>query len=193
MLNSCLAHRLRGFTILEVLVTVLILAFGILGYASLQGKMQVSQFEAQQRSQAIIILNDMIARLATNRTAAATYVTATPLGTGDSQPASCTGLAIGVARDQCEWSQSLKGAAETEGTSKIGAMLGARGCIEQITAADPTVGICTPSVYRVTVVWQGTVTTSAPSLLCGQNLYGAETLRRALAAQITIGLPACTS
>jgi type IV pilus assembly protein PilV len=181
---------------LEVLVTMLILAFGLLGLAGLQAKMHVAEMESYQRAQAIVLLSDMVERINANRANAASYVTGTasPLGTGDTQAASCTSATFGVARDQCEWSNALKGAAEKTGTTSIGAMIGARGCVEQLQAPNLAVGVCKPGVYRVTVVWQGLSPTATPSLACASaSSYGSTTaLRRAIGANVTIGLTTCS-
>ena len=173
-----------GFSMIETLVTVVILAFGMLGLAGLEARMQVASSESLQRSQAVLLLQDMANRLSANRANAAAYVTATPLGTGDSQPGSCTGL-TGVALDQCEWSLELKGAAEqqTGSGSYIGAMAGARGCIEQTGN--------NPPIFRISVAWQGMAQLNTPSLACGQNLYGADSFRRAIAASVPVACLTC--
>jgi type IV pilus assembly protein PilV len=186
-------HASAGLSLVEVLVTVVILAFGLLGIAALQAKMQVGSIESYQRAQAVVLLDDLRARLLGNPAHAADYVTTAPLGTGDSPAADCTTLAIGAARDLCEWSQELQGAAEqTSSGANSGAMIGARGCVEQVQAPDPTAGVCKPGVYRVTVAWQGMHETRASSLACGANQYGPDANRRAIAVQVTIGLPDCS-
>lgn len=182
-----------GLSLVEVLVTVVILAFGLLGIAALQAKMQVGSIEAYQRAQAVVLLDDLRARVLGNPAHAADYVTTTALGTADSQPSDCTILAVASARDLCEWSQELKGAAEQSGAgTNSGAMVGARGCVEQLQAPDPTAGVCQPGIYRITVAWQGLHETRASSLTCGANQYGAEANRRAIAVQVAIGLPDCS-
>lgn len=179
---------------LEVLVTIVILAFGMLGLAGLQSKIFVAEMESYQRAQAVVLLNDMVDRINANRGVAATYVlgAGTTLGTGDTQPADCSGTAAGAARDKCEWSNALKGAAETSGTTKVGGMIGALGCVTQVQAQNAAAGVCTPGIYLVTVAWQGLNATSIPSATCGQNSYGGdERLRRAISARVSIGLPSC--
>jgi type IV pilus assembly protein PilV len=57
----------HGFTMIEVLVALVILAVGILGVASLQGNALRFTHNAQLRSQAIAIAQDMVERLRTNR------------------------------------------------------------------------------------------------------------------------------
>ncbi len=163
--------------LLEVLISIVILAFGLLGLAGLQLKVQSTETDSYQRAQAILLTEDMAGMLNADRANAASYVTTTPLGTGDSQPADCSAL-TGVQLDMCTWSNLLKGGAETKSGANVGAMTNAVGCIESLGG--------TPSVYRVTVAWQGMSQLSAPSLTCGQNLYGNDGNRRAIASLITI-------
>lgn len=178
-----------GFTLIEVLVAVLILAFGLLALANLQAKVHLGQVESYQRAQAVLLLQDLTNRLQANRTLAVSYVTGTnqPVGTGYTCPTP-TNLA---AQDLCEWSGLLQGNSETLSGVNTGAMIGGRGCIEQIQAPDSTNGVCTPGVYRVTVTWQGLNTTSTPALACAQNLYGDDRYRRAVSTLVTTGFPRC--
>lgn len=186
-------HASAGLSLVEVLVTVIVLAFGLLGIAALQAKVQVGSIESYQRAQAVVLLDDLRARMLGNAAHAADYVTATPLGPADGQPADCSTLAIGSARDLCEWSQELNGAAEqTAAGAANGAMVGARGCVEELQAPDPTAGVCRPGIYRLSVAWQGLHATRASSLACGANLYGPDANRRAIAVQVAIGLPDCS-
>jgi type IV pilus assembly protein PilV len=170
--------RQDGFSMIEVLVTMLILLIGLLGMAGMQAHAQRSEMESYQRIQALVLAQDMVARINANRKNAANYVTASPLGKGDSQPTSCSSL-TGKDLDFCEWSNALKGAAETSSGSGVGAMVGARGCV----AFDAST-----ATYLVSVVWQGVAKTAAPvaSLSCGEGLYGDETLRRVISLPITI-------
>lgn len=194
MLKPHPCHRLQqhGTSMIEVLVTIVIVAFGLLGLAGLQSSIQLALVESYQRAQAILLLSNMTDRMSTNRSQAANYVSGNSFGTGDTQPADCTALAIGTARDQCEWSNALKGSAESSGTTKVGAMVGGRGCIELIQAADASTGVCKPGIYQVTVAWQGMNKTKAPSATCGKDSYGDETYRRAISMQLSVGLLSCS-
>src|SRR6267143_676693 len=100
-------QRQGGFTLLEVLVSLVILVFGLLGLIGLQARTQIATFESYQRGQALILVQDMADRLATNRGAASCYVNPTtvvagvvtpvPLGTGFVGAPTCvaaTGTAI---------------------------------------------------------------------------------------------------
>lgn len=184
--------RQEGTTLIEVLVTIVILAFGLLGIAVFQSKSTVAALESYQRAQAVILLEDMSARLQGNTANAAEYI-ADKVGTGDGRADTCSTLAAGAERDLCEWSSALKGAAETAADkSNVGAMIGARGCIEQLQAANPAAGVCTPAIYRVSVAWQGLHPTIAPSLACAKDAYGDETNRRVIAIQVVAPLLDCS-
>lgn len=159
-------HQQNGTSMIEVLVTIVILVIGLLGLAGLQSRLQVSEMESYQRAQALILLNDMSSRLATNRNNAASYVTtaASPLGVDMTCP---TSTATRQQIDSGEWCNALQGAAETSGGSNLGVMVGGRGCVEDIGSGQ----------YLVTVAWQGLTPISAPpaSVACGQNLYNGTT------------------
>ena len=172
--------RMGGVTMIEVLITIVILTVGLLGVAGLQARMQLAEVESYHRSHAIVLLQDIVDRVAANRRNAMNYVTATPLGTGNAVQ-SCIGL-TGSAYDLCEWNNALLGASETSsGGQQVGAMIGARGCISNVSAT-------MPREFLVAVVWQGVTPTAAPTATtCGQGLYGDELARRALVARIKIG------
>ena len=152
---------MRGVSLIEVLVTMVILAIGLLGLAGLQMRLQASEIESYQRTHALILLDDMAGRLSANRKNAAAYVTASdPLGTGDGQPASCAGN--GQSLDACQWSNALKGVSEQSSSGNVGAMIGARGCVEDLGTGDQ---------FMITVVWQSLTPISAPASNCGAGLY----------------------
>lgn len=175
--------RTGGFSLVEVLVTIVILLVGLLGLAGLQGRALTAQMEAYQRSQALVLAKDMASRIDANRANAAAYVTTalTPpyFGTGH---ADCSTTGAGSAADLCAWHNALLGAAETQGTDKVGAMIGARGCVYQITA--PASGVA--GEYRVAVAWQGLNSTSTPSIDCGSGQYKSEVTRRVVALPVSI-------
>ena len=52
------SHSMRGVSLIEVLVTIVILAVGLLGLAGLQMRLQSSEVEAYQRTQASLLLED---------------------------------------------------------------------------------------------------------------------------------------
>ena len=180
------ASRQRGFTMLEILVSLLILVFGLLGMLGLQAQATVAEFESYQRGQALILVQDMVDRINANRGTAACYlVTTNPstgapsLGSGGATPACVSAAGTTITRamadqDLVQWDEALKGAAEQKGGAKVGTLLSARGCVSFDTAT---------SVYRVAVAWQGMSPTIAPTNVdtaatCGRDQYGSEALRR---------------
>jgi type IV pilus assembly protein PilV len=165
-----LGARLHGFAMAEVLVTMALLAIGMLGMAGLQSKTSAMQMEAYQRAQALSLAQDMADRIAARKTLAANYVS-NDYGTGDEQ--NCSSL-TGYALDKCTWGNAMRGAAEKIGADRVGTLLGGRGCV-----VNPAT-----NQYVVVVVWQGVVGTAAPSVACGRNLYGSETLRRAVVVPV---------
>lgn len=165
-----LTRSQRGMTLIEVLVTIFILAVGLLGMAGLQSRLQQSEMEAYQRAQALLLLNDMANRIALNRNAAASYVTsAGPLGAGMTCP-TATATSTQLERDKSEWCNALQGAGETSGTGTskvmVGAMIGGRGCVVAL-------GGGSSGEYLVTVAWQGLTRLAAPpaGVACGVDKY----------------------
>lgn len=158
-------HSQRGASMVEVLVTLVVIAFGLLGMAGLQMRLQVSEVESYQRSQALLLLNDMASRIATNRTAATAgayaVAAASPLGAGMTCPG---GTSTQAQRDLKEWCEALQGAGEVLGGNNAGAMIGGRGCVENVGGD-----------IMVTVAWQGLTPISAPpaSVGCGAGSYDA--------------------
>lgn len=148
----------RGFSMIEVLVTLIIVTVGLLGLAGLQSRLQVSEIEAYQRAQALILLDDMASRIATNRLNAAAYASATTYGAGMTCP---TAVATTRERDLRDWCLALQGASETLAGASVGAMVGGRGCIQALAGGQ----------YLVTVAWQGLTPIAAPAPTCGQNQY----------------------
>lgn len=179
-LRRAAARRSRGVTMLEVLIAIVILTIGLLGVAGMQAQMQNAEVEAYQRAQAIVLLQDMVDRINSNRRNAANYVTVEPLGTDS--VIDCTAPANVAARDQCAWDAALRGAAETAGGVQLGAMNGARGCISNPVAVMPRQVV-------IAVAWQGVSPTVVPGGTdCGKDEFGADDrFRRAMLATIVIG------
>ena len=178
-------HGQGGTTLIEVLVTLVIIAIGLLGLAQLQVRVQASEMDAYQRAQALLLLNDMVSRINTNRAEAAQYVTGlAALGADMTCP---TDVSTRRATDLTEWCNALQGAGETSGGNRVGALIGGRGCIESLGGTE----------YLVTVAWQGLSPIAAlpDSVACGENEYdGADgsncvgdLCRRAVTARILVG------
>jgi type IV pilus assembly protein PilV len=182
----------RGATLIEILVAMIILMVGLLGLIGVMIQSQRAQLESYQRMQALLLVQDLAARIAANKLAASCYVTATYIGTGNTTvPAAsaCTATATSaqknrVVTDMTEWRDLLLGASETSGTDKVGAILGARGCVTKDASSDN---------YQVSVAWQGSAATGAPpdGIACAKDLYGDDAYRRAVS--VTVQLPNLSS
>ena len=191
-----------GLSMIEVLVSLLILMVGLLGLAGLQTQGLRSEFESYQRVQALNLLQDMVGRISANRGNKSLPTDCTALTTltvptrntcewdniranvnayvdnnvgilTDGQPAVCTAIAVGRLRDTCEWSNALKGAAETSVNGPVGAMIGGRGCVTLVSSDASHISV------QVDVAWQGTGKTfSQTTNLCGKDQYGDDDARR---------------
>jgi type IV pilus assembly protein PilV len=186
--------RQAGFSLVEILVTLVIVMIGLLGLAGVQMRAHQAELESYQRAQALVLVSDMVDRINANRKVADCYAVTTynngqVLGTDNNNPLVCDkGLIyqndVAIA-DLTAWDNMLKGAAEKVDATNVGAMVGARGCITW----DAALGM-----YRVSVAWQGIGRTAAPNddtlpnadlkATCGQGLYGDEKLRREVSANV---------
>lgn len=162
----------RGFTMIEILIALVILAFGLLSLARVQARASLTEVEARQRTQAMALVQDMVDRINLNRKNAAAYV-----GQYTGIAAStCATLPTQVQRDTCEWQDVLAGAETMDGGRLTGAPMAAIGCVD-----NPS-----PNVYVVAVAWQGIVETGAPLSPCGSGDYSTESTRRAFSTVVQI-------
>ena len=190
--TNCIPGRQAGVAMMESLMAMAVLLVGLLGIVGLQAKTQTSHFEAYQRAQALLLLDDMVNRITANRYAAPCYAVTGAggvpyLGTDGADHrgnTTCTAVTGTIQtrtiaeRGMGEWDTLLKGAAELDSSlSNSGAMIGARGCV----SFDPVTDL-----YTVVVVWQGMVPTMAPAVDCANGAYGPDTQRRAVSTTVRI-------
>lgn len=173
-----LRPRQGGASLIEVLVSMVILMIGLLGLVGIMIQSQRSQLESYQRVQALTLVQDMAARLASNKTAASCYVLPTYIGTGNTTVPGCAGGNARYTQDMTEWRNMLLGNAEVAAGSSVGSVLGARGCISNVGG----------STYQISVAWQGSGKVTAPpaGISCGQGLYGDEAARRAVSLTVQV-------
>lgn len=173
--------KYHGFTLIEVLVTMLILVIGLLGLAGLHSTMLRSELEALQRTQAMLLVEDMANRLRTNPKDAREVGNYEGVYGVGSDLVCATATPVDV--DLCAWDTALKGAAvEASGGAEVGAMIGARGCVERLSGATNT-----QVMLRVTVAWQGLSSTAAPELPCGEGEFGDDDgMRRAASVVVAL-------
>jgi type IV pilus assembly protein PilV len=136
--------RQRGVGLIEVLISLVVIAIGLLGLAALQGKAQKAELESYQRSQALILLQDVAGRLRANRNGKNGY----PDG------ASCTNSTCTA--DKAAWQIQLQ---------QTDAPLNGVVCINNDNGAD--------SAFIVSIAWQGLADiTQSTENTCGQSSIG---------------------
>ena len=104
--------RSRGFSLLEVLIALLVLAFGLLGFALLQTMNVRFVQSSNYRTQATNLAYDLLDQMRTNRYQAAWYTNASfAAGTvpraGCSRPTGSIAVSDNVLRWQCQVVQAL--------------------------------------------------------------------------------------
>jgi type IV pilus assembly protein PilV len=167
------ARNQRGVGMIEVLVTLLLLSVGLLGMAALQARAQQAEMESYQRAQALILLEDMANRMNANRIGRNCYVG----NAGQGESTYTLGCDTRADADLQDWEALLDGAAETQDGSQIGAMIGARGCVEALDV--------TGNLFEISVAWQGLSATQAPATnTCGEDAYGSDDLRRVVSRTV---------
>jgi type IV pilus assembly protein PilV len=175
-----------GFAMVEAMVTVVVVAFGLLGIAGLVSRSFVTEVEGTQRTQAMMLLQDMASRIEANRANVSAYVTGSTAITGGAW--ACTQPTL-AQRDLCQWGRLLAGANEALGMRNAGVLVGARGCIFQVDSFN--------RIYAISIAWEGMTTGPAPivgtpaSLAneCGRGMFGAgnENRRRVMTLPVRLG------
>jgi type IV pilus assembly protein PilV len=184
MRTPIVRSRESGYLLIEVLITMFILAIGLLGVVGLQARAQQAETDSYQRTQGLVLLRDIASRINANHgqafnTTGSPYLVPTTAPLGTASTIDCTAPTTTPDIDLCAWDAALKGVAETSGGSNVGTMIGARGCITSPAA----------HTYLVEVVWQGLTPSAAPpsTVACGATNYGAEEQRRAVTTIVQIG------
>jgi type IV pilus assembly protein PilV len=141
----------RGFTMVEILVTIFVMAIGLLGLAGLQAGSLKSNTSAYTRSQAQLLAYDMLDRLRANREGVANGVYDDLMATTPSDP-NCILSGCSVAQmaqhDAYEWSTRLA---------------------QLLPSGTGTVtGTGTGSVFTITVMWDDE-RTGATGTNCGDD------------------------
>jgi type IV pilus assembly protein PilV len=141
----------RGFTLLEIMIAVVVLAIGLLGIASLQALGQRSNHSAYLRSQATALAYDMIDRMRANNAGVKNgdydAIDTTANSYTDPGCASSTCSSSQMAQyDMYDWQQELAAQLPTGNGTVVGAGSG--------------------SEFSVTVMWDDDRNGSA-SLVCG--------------------------
>jgi type IV pilus assembly protein PilV len=204
----------RGVSLIEVLVSLVILSLGVLAVVGLQLVSRRNNADAGQRTIAAQLAYDMVERMRANASSATlpNYVvgiTTPPAGAlyADgavpsvpncaSSATACTPDQV-VTRDLWAWELALEGAAETVSgqTGGKGGLVSPLGCIRRATDDGGGDGI-----YMITIAWRGSMEipdndtltdedcgrVGQPGNTGGLDLYGANnTFRRTLSLPVYI-------
>ena len=107
-------RQLGGFSLIEVLIAILVTAFGLLGFALLQTTSLRFAQGANQRTQATNLAYDLLDQMRANRLVAAQYQTATfapgtvgACGAAAMAPVGAVTVAASVSRWQCQVVRAL--------------------------------------------------------------------------------------
>lgn len=195
-----------GFTLIEILVTILVLALGLQGVMSMQTRAAATEFESYQRGQALALARDMQSRLLSSRGLLTAYLDASISSTDGSAffgngsdainyanadgvcAAPLAGDALSQAKHQaCSWGSDLRGVAEKEGANAVGAMVGARGCVIRV---NPPSSNALADFY-VVIVWQGIVeraepAANSPAGQCASGVNFGTGLRRGVSFRVLV-------
>jgi len=181
-----------GSSLIEVLVSLIVFSFALLGLANLQVVSKQNNHDAVQRLTATLLSKDIISKMRSNATELGTYTSAagtrtlgrtsitaepTPTCQGAATPCTTTQLAI---HDLWQWEQAIDGATETKSGSSVGGMLLPTGCITGPATGDA-------GVYTIAIAWRGKATLKNSAIsTCGAStgLYGTNNeFRRVIAIQ----------
>lgn len=183
-----------GFTLIEVLITFVILAVGVLGIVSLLSVSKTSEYEAVQRARAVNMADGMLERIRNNPGVPASYVTGLTNSipadvdspstepSPNCQTAACTPVQL-AAHDLWIWEQVLIGSTvtiteEDASVTEISGLSEPRGCI----TFTPWGTLANSGQLSVLVQWRGlqesTDGLAGGEPACGTVATGEEAFRR---------------
>ena len=184
----------RGFTLIEVLVTFLIIAVGLLGLAALQQQTTLAQLESYQAAQALNLVEDMSSRIRLNPSAAINDAYTPGATYGQDSLCTVSDANTQAANDLCAWGQSIAGSTvrtaddDPDGAGvNVGAPINAAGCISAKDTSGDGVK------FIVALQWQGVTKSAEVTFTCnGQTqtaadaLFGGEGYRRVLFREVVL-------
>jgi len=161
-----------GVTLIEVLITLLLVSVGMLTTLGMQVKSKEALYDAVQRTSASHLVYDISEKMRSNGLARASYYGtfggSTQAGQACSSGAPCTPAEL-AALDLFEWERMLDGLAEQVGGNAAGGLISPQACI-----TGPAGG--GQGTYTISVAWRGVKELSNPTINdCGEGsgLYGA--------------------
>ncbi len=170
--------RQSGFSLVELLVTIVVFSVGLLAVAGLQTVSKSANFESLQRTTASNVVYGLLEDMRTNGKGIDTYLASADLGGGviaDEPAPNCStmGATCNAAQkaihDLWFWESVLDGEMETGAEGAAGGLVQPTICID-----GPAGGGA--GIYTVTIVWRGGVSLTDSGLnTCGDGSgkYGA--------------------
>jgi len=176
-MHKHLARRQAGVSLIEVLVTLVLISVALLGSASLQVLSKRSNHESMQRTTAAQLAGDYLERARSNKAALDDYTVGEDIGGATlGVPAlDCTEDGANCSQSQMatydvwQWEQHLDGNNELENGDATGGLLQPTACIQ-----GPVGGA---GVVEVAIAWRGLREHINPEIDdCGEGSgkYGAE-------------------
>ncbi len=145
--------KTKGFTLIEVLIAMIILAFGLLGLAGLQASGLKQNLSAHQRSQATTLAYDFSDRVRTNSMQRITYVDDSA-GDGTEKDSCLTTAGCSpedmAKHDIFAWKNQITSSLPS-GTGDMTQTAGAG--TPCAPASTPTSPACTDDVFTTTITW----------------------------------------
>lgn len=152
-----------GFSLIEVLITVFVVAVGLLSVAGLQAQSKKASYDAVQRTTAAALSQDIIERMRANPAQIGAYTGKTVSGALSAPAQLCTSTSITTtcspaqtaAYDLYLWSLALAGTFEQDSAgNSAGSLTSATGCI---------IAGATPGDVTVAVAWRGVTPLANPT------------------------------
>jgi type IV pilus assembly protein PilV len=164
------ARRALGFSMVEVLVAVFVIAVGLLGVARLHATSKRTNLEAVELTNAAVLAQDLLERMRSNPLILGAYtangggttLSGTPAAPAtDCEAVECTDAQL-AAYDLAVWWQMIAGAAELSGESNVGGLAAPTACV-----TGPAGG---SGNYTVAIAWRGMTPLSDPAgNACGRG------------------------
>ena len=165
---------------IEVMVALLVLSVGFLNVAGLQTAAKKANFDALQRTSAVILAHDIVEKMRANPVVLASYLTAGVGGGTLTEPSqTCTSSSKCnsgqmAAYDVRLWEQPMDGASESRDINSVstntGGLVNPTGCV-----TGPAGGL--PGVYTISIAWRGLndlAYVSSNTCGIGASKYGAD-------------------
>ncbi|MFV7769299.1 type IV pilus modification protein PilV [Shewanella marisflavi] len=149
-----MVKRGKGFSLIEVMVSLVILVIGLIGIFNLHVVSKRGSFESFQQTQASYYANDIINRMRLNPSEVGEYA-GEYTGVLGTQPTACSGTAVCSTTamkswDLYEWQSLFSGAAEVVGGNNVGGLDSPVACIT--VSKNPVTLV---NAVTVVMVWRG--------------------------------------